>query len=86
MHKICCVVVLRFLEGGEIASVDPKQLKQQVQDKAQYCEQRYHTLLSHVTEGREHERWEYRTGGADSAFMKAPGGDAAAAAGGAAAD
>lgn len=76
-----------YLEGGEIASMDPKQLKQQVQDKAQYCEQRYVTLLKHVTEGRDGDRWLYRTGGSDSAFMKAPAADAAAAsAGGAAAE
>jgi hypothetical protein len=64
-----------FLEGGDLVSEDVFSLKRQVQDKAQYCEQRFQTLLTHVQEGSDRDLWRYREKGGNPAFMKTAEGE-----------
>eukprot|EP00039_Didymoeca_costata_P019468 m.337641 g.337641 ORF g.337641 m.337641 type:complete len:517 (+) comp18191_c0_seq1:388-1938(+) len=58
--EMACEELSGYLEGD--LSKDPRQLKQQVQDKARYCEQRYRVMLEHVQEGRDRDAWAYREG------------------------
>jgi len=48
-----------FLEG-QASKQEHAELKRQVQDKAQYCEQRCRVLLDHTNEGRDEDAWLYR--------------------------
>lgn len=49
----------RDIDSDEIPTV--QDIKQKVQDKYRYCEQRRKVLLDHVYEGYERELWEYQT-------------------------
>jgi len=51
-------VLSEYLER-DINSEDAQEIKQKVQDKYRYCEQRRQVLLDHVLEGYDKDFWDY---------------------------